>query len=103
MKSEPTTREERGDYDKPGAALLPQDVAAIQAKLTVPATPWLTVAEAAAYLSVNQDFIYDACATGGLRYKRLAGRRSIRTQAKWLDDWMHSGAAAGGRGRGASA
>jgi excisionase family DNA binding protein len=50
--------------------------------------PWLTVAEAAGYLRVNPDFIYDACATGELQHVRLGGRRSIRVRREWLDAWM---------------
>lgn len=50
--------------------------------------PWLTVAEAAGYLGVNPDFVYDACALGKLQHVRLDGRRSIRLRREWLDAWM---------------
>ena len=97
----PRTRDEMGDYDKPGGVGLRHGLQSIEGDRKMPVaelnTPWLTVAEAAKYLSVNADFIYDACATGGLRHARLGGRRSIRTRQKWLDDWMHSNAAAGVR------
>ena len=40
-------------------------------------SPWINVHEAAEYLDVCVDTIYDACAAGGLKHVRL-GRRTIR-------------------------
>jgi excisionase family DNA binding protein len=55
-----------------------------------PATVWLTAEEAAAYLRVSTQSIYDACRTGGLRHHRLGGRRNIRLRQSDLDAWMTS-------------
>lgn len=49
---------------------------------------WLTVSEAAAYLRVSTQTIYDACSVGGLRHFRLAGRRNIRLRRSDLNAWM---------------
>ena len=47
-----------------------------------------TAGEAAQRVGVYVETIYDACKTGGLKHARIGGRRSIRIQAEWLDDWM---------------
>ena len=50
---------------------------------------WLTVREAAQYLRVGVDLIYDvdhACAVGGLKHVKL-GHRTIRLRREWLDTW----------------
>lgn len=49
-------------------------------------TTWITPREAAAYLGVGVETIYDACAAGGLKHSRL-GRRTIRLRREWLDAW----------------
>jgi len=49
---------------------------------------WLTVKDAAAYLGVNEHYIYDACSLGLIRHSRLAGKRTIRLRREWLDEWM---------------
>ena len=49
-------------------------------------TTWITPREAAAYLGVCVESIYDACAAGGLKHSRL-GRRTIRLRREWLDAW----------------
>jgi excisionase family DNA binding protein len=49
---------------------------------------WLSPAAAARYLGVSAQFIYDACASKGLRHAKLAGRRNIRIRPEWLDTWM---------------
>jgi excisionase family DNA binding protein len=51
---------------------------------------WLTVTEAAEHIGVSPDFIYTACAVGGLPHVRLSGRRSIRIRRSHVDDWMQS-------------
>ncbi|MEO7135451.1 MAG: excisionase family DNA-binding protein [Vicinamibacterales bacterium] len=57
---------------------------------STPRTPiWITPREAAAYLSVGVDIIYDACAAGGLRHVRL-GHRTIRLRREWLDAWAEA-------------
>ena len=50
------------------------------------ARDWLTVREAAQYLRVGVDLIYDACAVGGLKHVKL-GHRTIRLRREWVDTW----------------
>ncbi|RPH52613.1 MAG: helix-turn-helix domain-containing protein [Planctomycetota bacterium] len=50
------------------------------------ASPWITVQEAAAYLGVGVDTIYDACAKRGLKHVKL-GHATIRLQRAWVDAW----------------
>jgi excisionase family DNA binding protein len=52
-----------------------------------PSTPWITPRDAAAYLGVHVETIYDACNAGGLKHSRL-GRRTIRLKREWLDAWV---------------
>lgn len=47
---------------------------------------WLTIKEAAAYLGVGVDTIYDACAAGGLKHVKLR-HRTIRLRRDWIDRW----------------
>ena len=47
---------------------------------------WLTPRDAAVYLHVGVDIIYDACATGGLKHSKL-GHRTIRIRPEWIDLW----------------
>lgn len=47
---------------------------------------WMTIKEAAAYLGVGVDTIYDACAAGGLKHVKL-GHRTIRLRREWIDRW----------------
>ena len=54
---------------------------------------WLTPHEAAAYLHVGVDIIYDACAVRGLRHTKL-GHRTIRIKREWVDAWAEEGAIA---------
>jgi excisionase family DNA binding protein len=50
---------------------------------------WMTIQEAATYLGVGVDIIYDACAGGGLRHARF-GHRTIRLRREWIDRWADS-------------
>lgn len=50
---------------------------------------WMTIQEAAAYLGVGVDIIYDACSGGGLRHARF-GHRTIRLRREWIDRWADS-------------
>jgi excisionase family DNA binding protein len=50
---------------------------------------WLTPHEAAAYLHVGVDTIYDACAAGRLKHTKL-GYRTIRMKRSWIDEWAES-------------
>lgn len=50
---------------------------------------WMTIQEAATYLGVGVDIIYDACSGGGLRHARF-GHRTIRLRREWIDRWADS-------------
>jgi excisionase family DNA binding protein len=54
-----------------------------------PNSPWLSPKEAAAYLGVGVDMIYDACANKGLRHSKL-GHTTVRLRREWLDAWAES-------------
>jgi excisionase family DNA binding protein len=47
---------------------------------------WMTLRQAAGYLGVGIDTIYDACAAGGLKHVKL-GYRTIRVRREWIDRW----------------
>lgn len=47
---------------------------------------WLTPRQAAQYLGVGVDTIYEACAAGGLKHLKL-GYRTIRVRREWIDRW----------------
>jgi len=47
---------------------------------------WMTLRQAADYLGVGIDTIYDACAAGGLKHVKL-GYRTIRLRREWIDRW----------------
>ena len=49
-------------------------------------SPWLSPREAAAYLGIGVDRIYDAVAKGELRHSKL-GYGTIRIKRAWLDKW----------------
>jgi excisionase family DNA binding protein len=53
------------------------------------ASVWMTIKEAAAYLGVGVDIIYDACSGGGLRHAKF-GHRTIRLRREWVDRWAES-------------
>jgi excisionase family DNA binding protein len=48
---------------------------------------WMTPRQAAAYLGVGVDTIYDACAASGLKHVKL-GHRTIRLRRAWVDAWV---------------
>ncbi len=50
---------------------------------------WITPRQAAEYLNVGVDIIYDGCAAGGLKHVRL-GHRTIRLRREWLDAWAEA-------------
>ena len=50
--------------------------------------------EAAAYLGVSVDTIYDACATKGLKHSKL-GHATMRLRREWLDEWVERRARGG--------
>ena len=49
--------------------------------LAVRESSWMTPRQAAAYLGVGIDTIYDACAAGGLKHVKL-GHRTIRAATR---------------------
>lgn len=51
--------------------------------------PWITVKEAAQYLGVGVDTIYDACATRGLKHVKI-GHSTIRLKVEWIDAWVEA-------------
>lgn len=53
---------------------------------TIPESIWMTPRQAAEYLGVGVDTIYDACAAGGLKHVKL-GYRTIRLRRDWIDRW----------------
>ena len=56
-------------------------------------SPWINVHEAAEYLDVCVDTIYDACAAGGLKHVRLGVARPCQNGSKRLVSfWIHRGA-----------
>jgi excisionase family DNA binding protein len=57
-------------------------------------SPWITAQEAAEYLSVGVDAIYEACASKGLKHVKL-GRSTLRLKREWVDRWAESLATAG--------
>jgi len=61
-------------------------------RLTSSSSPWITIQEAAAYLGVGVDTIYDACAKRGLKHVKL-GHSTIRLQRAWVDAWAEQHAA----------
>lgn len=50
---------------------------------------WLTPRQAASYLGVGVDTIYDLCAAGGLKHVKV-GYRTIRVRRDWIDRWAES-------------
>jgi excisionase family DNA binding protein len=50
---------------------------------------WMTPHEAAEYLHVGVDTIYDACVDGRLKHTKL-GYRTIRVKRAWIDEWVES-------------
>jgi excisionase family DNA binding protein len=49
-------------------------------------SPWMTPKDAADYLGVGVDKIYEACAVKGLRHSKL-GHKTIRIRRIWIDEW----------------
>jgi excisionase family DNA binding protein len=49
-------------------------------------SPWISTREAAAYLGVGVDAIYEACAKGKLRHSKL-GYGTIQLRREWVDRW----------------
>jgi excisionase family DNA binding protein len=58
-------------------------------RLTANFSPWITIKEAAAYLGVGVDTIYDACASRGLKHVKI-GHSTIRLKREWVDAWAET-------------
>jgi excisionase family DNA binding protein len=50
------------------------------------ASSWMTPRQAALYLRVGVDTIYEACAADDLKHVKL-GYRTIRLRREWIDLW----------------
>ncbi len=51
-------------------------------------SPWLTVKEAADRARCGVKTIYREVKASRLRAARIGGRRQLRFQASWIDDWL---------------
>lgn len=56
-------------------------------------SPWMTVAEAAAYAKVGKKTIYGEINRGRLRAAKIGSRRDLRITTEWLDAWLTASAA----------
>lgn len=54
----------------------------------IPKSPWITVKEAARYLGMSIDTVYEACASRGLRHAKAGAM--IRLKYEWLDEWLET-------------
>ena len=74
---------------KPDAGAGPQREEAMRATAVATAgneALWITPRQAAAYLGVGVDTIYEACAAADLKHVKL-GYRTIRLRREWIDLW----------------
>jgi excisionase family DNA binding protein len=55
-------------------------------------SPWLTVEEAADRARCGVKTIYREVRAGRLKAARIGGRRELRLQSGWIDDWLHQSA-----------
>lgn len=53
-----------------------------------PSSPWLTAAEAAAYLKRGRRFVLREIHAGRLRAARIGGRGEILTRREWVDAFI---------------
>jgi len=51
-------------------------------------SPWLSLAEAAAYTKRGRRFIRREVKAGRLRAAVIGGRREVLTRRDWLDQWL---------------
>jgi excisionase family DNA binding protein len=56
--------------------------------LNRPASPWLTVGEAAERAKCGVKTIYREVRAGRLKAARIGGRRELRFLAEWIDAWL---------------
>jgi excisionase family DNA binding protein len=71
-------RHENSDHLAPQARTDPS--------VTTAEPTWITPREAAVYLGVGVDTIYEACAASDLKHVKL-GYRTIRLRREWVDAW----------------
>lgn len=57
------------------------------------ASPWFTLADAAAYTKRGKRFLAREVNAGRLRAARVGGRGEILTRPEWCDEWIESQAA----------
>jgi excisionase family DNA binding protein len=50
--------------------------------------PWLSVKGACAHAGVSRGAIYAAVNKRELRHTRVGGRRVLRFQTSWIDEWL---------------
>ena len=53
-----------------------------------PGSPWLTVKEAAGRARCGIKLIYREVKAKRLQAAKVGGRRELRFQAEWIDDWL---------------
>lgn len=53
-------------------------------------TPWMTSAEAGAYVKRGKRFVLAEIKLGRLRGAQVGGRREILTRREWLDEWIEN-------------
>lgn len=61
--------------------------------MTSQPSPWLTLAQAAAYVHRGRRFLRCEVKKGRLRAALVGGRREILTRREWLDDYLEAQAA----------
>ena len=68
-------------------------LSALDGRLGIPGekpSPWLTVKEAAKRARCGIKLIYREVKAERLQATQLGGRRELRFQANWIDDWLLS-------------
>jgi excisionase family DNA binding protein len=53
-------------------------------------SPWLTSAEAAAYVKRSKRFVLREIKAGRLRAATIGGRREVLTRTDWLDEFVEN-------------
>ena len=53
-------------------------------------SPWLTVKEAATRARCGMKLIYREVKAKRLQAAKVGGRRELRFQAEWIDDWLQA-------------
>ena len=53
-------------------------------------SPWMVMAEAAAYAKRGRRLLAKAVKDGELRAARIGGRRELLFRREWLDEWIEA-------------